>query len=76
MIDLLYMFNIFSTLSPNFLILFLCYNKMGNFFYFVSGSVLGVYLAQTYHLPEVSTMATEILKYIESMKKNNPHPPS
>jgi hypothetical protein len=64
-----------STISPNLLILFLYYNKMGNFFYFISGSILGIYLAQTYHLPEVSTAAVEIIKYIESMKKENPPPP-
>ena len=43
---------------------------MSNFFYVITGTVFGIYMAQTYNLPNVGYVVKELLEYLESIKKD------
>ena len=42
---------------------------MSNFFSFLGGTVLGLYIAQNYKVPDVKTTSTWIIKYLKSLEK-------
>ena len=44
---------------------------MSNFFSFVSGTLFGVYLAQTYHIPNIKKSANILFNYLETLEKKN-----
>jgi hypothetical protein len=44
---------------------------MSNFFSFVTGTIFGVYVAQTYKIPNIKNSTNILLKYLESLEKNN-----
>ena len=44
---------------------------MSNFFSFLGGTVLGLYIAQNYKVPDVKTTSTWIIKYLKSLEKES-----
>lgn len=42
---------------------------MSNFFSFIGGTLLGMYLAQNYQVPDIKTTSVLIIKYLKSLEK-------
>lgn len=42
---------------------------MSNFFSFIGGTLLGMYLAQNYQVPDIKTASILIIKYLKSLEK-------
>lgn len=41
-------------------------------FRFLSGVVVGIFISERYNLPKIDTIATKIIKDIDSWSKKNP----
>lgn len=44
---------------------------MGNLLSFISGSILGMYIAQNYEIPNVKKSSLALLKYLKSLEKSD-----
>ena len=44
---------------------------MNNSFFFLSGTLMGIYMAQTYDLPKINIMANKLQNYLKSIEKND-----
>ena len=44
---------------------------MSNFFSFLTGTFFGMYVAQTYKLPNIKNITNLLLSYLESLEKKS-----
>ena len=44
---------------------------MNNSIFFLSGTLIGIYIAQTYDLPKLNVVANKVQDYLKSIEKNN-----
>ena len=43
---------------------------MSNFFSFLSGTIIGMYMAQNYQVPDIKNSSSIFIKYIKSLEKD------
>ena len=43
---------------------------MSNFFSFLSGTLIGMYVAQNYQVPDIKNSSSILIKYIKSFEKD------